>query len=176
MSTNPIYLLIKIINMIKNITSLLIVLASLSCNGQTKKFMKNLENDAIVAEMKTSHGTMLINLEYEKTPLTVANFVGLAEGSIKNDEKEQGKPYYDGLIFHRVIKDFMIQGGCPQGSGMGDPGYKFPDEFHPDLKHNAKGILSMANSGPATNGSQFFIIHKEGGTPWLDNKHTFLEK
>ena len=134
--------------------------------------MKNLENDAIVAEMKTSHGTMLINLEYEKTPLTVANFVGLAEGSIKNDEKEQGKPYYDGLIFHRVIKDFMIQGGCPQGSGMGDPGYKFPDEFHPDLKHNAKGILSMANSGPATTGSQFFIIHKEGGTPWLDNKHT----
>jgi len=129
----------------------------------------NLE-DGMYAKINTTKGEILIQLEYEKTPLTVANFVALAEGTMENKKKDLGTPYYDGLKFHRVIADFMVQGGCPEGSGMGDPGYKFADEFHPQLKHDKGGILSMANSGPKTNGSQFFITHKE--TPWLDGKHT----
>ena len=129
----------------------------------------NLE-DGMYAKINTTKGEILIQLEYEKTPLTVANFVALAEGTMENKKKELGTSYYDGLKFHRVIADFMVQGGCPEGSGMGDPGYKFADEFHPELKHDKGGILSMANSGPGTNGSQFFITHKE--TPWLDGKHT----
>jgi len=126
--------------------------------------------EGLFAQIKTSKGVIEIQLEFEKTPGTVGNFVGLSIGKIKNSNKELGKPYYDGLKFHRVINDFMIQGGCPIGTGTGDPGYKFDDEFNADLKHDKSGILSMANSGPATNGSQFFITHIE--TPWLDNKHT----
>ena len=126
--------------------------------------------DGIYAKFNTSKGEILIRLTHDKTPGTVGNFVALAEGKQKNTAKADGTPYYDGLKFHRVIPDFMIQGGCPQGTGTGDPGYKFDDEFHPELTHEGPGVLSMANAGPGTNGSQFFITHV--ATPWLDNKHT----
>jgi peptidylprolyl isomerase len=126
--------------------------------------------EGLFAKIKTTKGTITIRLEHEKAPMTVANFVGLAEGKVKNTAKPEGTPYYDGLSFHRVIADFMIQGGDPTGTGAGGPGYAFADEIHPDLKHNRAGTLSMANSGPATNGSQFFITHKE--TAWLDGRHT----
>lgn len=126
--------------------------------------------NGIYAKFNTTKGTILVKLTHDLTPGTVGNFVGLAEGNLENKVKPQGKKYYDGLKFHRVIPDFMIQGGCPQGTGTGDPGYKFDDEFHPTLKHDKPGVLSMANSGPGTNGSQFFITHVP--TSWLDYKHT----
>ena len=135
------------------------------CFSQEKK------NEGIFAEFNTTKGKIVTQLEYQKTPLTVANFITLAEGTnLQVTNSLKGKPYYIGLKFHRVIADFMIQGGCPKGDGSGDPGYRFDDEFVPELKHSAKGILSMANAGPKTNGSQFFITHK--ATPHLDGRHT----
>ncbi len=130
--------------------------------------------NGIYAKFNTAKGAILVKLTYEKTPGTVGNFVALSEGTLENNAKPQGKGFYDGLKFHRVIKNFMIQGGCPQGTGTGSPGYKFDDEFHPDLRHDSPGVLSMANSGPGSNGSQFFITHT--ATPHLDDMHTVFGK
>ena len=144
---------------------ILVVLANISCQEK----YPNLE-DGLYAEFVTNKGTMLAKLHYDKVPVTVANFVALAEGNHPMVKEEyKGKRYYDSITFHRVVNNFMIQGGDPTASGMGDPGYKFPDEFHPDLKHDKPGVLSMANPGRDANGSQFFIMEKEW--PSLDNRH-----
>ena len=141
----------------------IIILTILSCSPKLE--------DGIYAKVNTNKGEIQLQLTYDQTPVTVANFVSLAEGTnTQVDSIYSGKPYYDGLIFHRVIQDFMIQGGDPTGTGQGGPGYRFDDEIVPELKHDGPGVLSMANAGPGTNGSQFFITHKE--TPWLDGKHT----
>lgn len=158
----------------KNIILAAASVSLLSCTPIYKKMNVDKETyeglkDGLYANIQTTKGNLIVKFEDKKSPVTVANFVGLAEGKIDNKAKAKGVPFYDGTIFHRVIKDFMIQGGDPQGTGMGDPGYKFEDEKN-DLKHTGKGILSMANSGPNTNGSQFFIT--EVATPWLDGRHT----
>ena len=162
----------------KNIILAAASISLLSCTPIYKKMNVDKETyeglkDGLYANLQTTKGNLIVKFEDKKSPVTVANFVGLAEGKIDNKSKAKGVPFYDGTIFHRVIKDFMIQGGDPKGTGAGDPGYKFEDEKN-DLKHTGKGILSMANSGPNTNGSQFFIT--EVATPWLDGRHTIFGK
>lgn len=149
---------------------------------KVEKVMKELDlqpADKLFAIFKTNKGEMIAELFWDKAPATVENFVGLSKGTTewtdpKTGKKVTDKPLYSGTIFHRVIPDFMIQGGDPMGNGMGGPGYRFEDEFHPELRHNGPGVLSMANSGPNTNGSQFFIT--EGPTPHLDNRHSVFGK
>lgn len=163
----------KLQHLLLTCLSLIIYTAGAQTNNQNKKMEKEFlekQSDGIYAHINTNRGDIFLQLEMKKTPLTVANFVGLAEGTIPNNKKAAGVPFYDGLLFHRVIPNFMIQGGCPLGNGTGDPGYKFADEFDSTLLHTGPGILSMANSGPGTNGSQFFITHVK--TDWLNGKHT----
>lgn len=157
-------------NIYKQTMKILVLALLMSVTSCEQQKYPDLE-DGLYAEFVTNNGTMVAKLYYDKVPVTVANFVALAEGTHPNvTDSLKGKPFYDGITFHRVIDKFMIQGGDPTGTGSGSPGYRFLDEFHPDLKHDKPGILSMANSGPATNGSQFFIT--EVPTPHLDNKHS----
>jgi peptidylprolyl isomerase len=157
--------------------ALMTTAALVSCNSQNHVTVNGEKVDleeGLYALFNTSEGDILVDLEYEKVPMTVGNFVALAEGKMPVESKEAGTPFYNGTIFHRVIPDFMIQGGDPQGTGQGGPGYSFPDEFDPSLRHSDKGVLSMANSGPGTNGSQFFIT--DTATPWLDDRHSIFGK
>ena len=156
--------------------ALLLVGFSVKTEAKTKKIETTKKGSDVIATFETNRGTFKVKLYADKAPKTVENFVGLADGTKEwTDPKTKAKvkkPFYDGLTFHRVIKDFMIQGGCPKGDGTGDPGYKFADEFAPGLKHDKPGLLSMANAGPNTNGSQFFITTV--ATPWLDGKHAIF--
>ena len=155
----------------KNFILLISILTLNSCNMNNYSDL----SDGLYADLETSKGNIILELYYEQAPTTVSNFVALAEGNHPVvDDQHEGKRYYDGLKFHRVIENFMIQGGDPTGTGSGGPGYQFDDEFNEELKHNGPGILYMANAGPGTNGSQFFITHVE--TPWLDGKHSIFGK
>lgn len=152
---------------------LLLLSALFFCSGHVASSAEEINmKDGLYAKINTNKGAILLKLHYDKTPLTVINFAGLAEGSLHlgDSGKAVGIPFYNGLTFHRVIADFMIQGGCPLGTGTGGPGYTFPDEFDRSLRHDGPGVLSMANAGPGTNGSQFFITHL--ATPHLDDRHT----
>ena len=155
----------------KNFILLISIITLNSCNMNNYSDL----SDGLYADLETSKGNIILELYYEQAPTTVSNFVALAEGNHPVvDNQHEGKRYYDGLKFHRVIENFMIQGGDPSGTGSGGPGYQFDDEFNEELKHDGPGVLSMANAGPGTNGSQFFITHVE--TPWLDGKHSIFGK
>lgn len=149
----------------------LLLSIGLSINALAQTDTKDLP-DGLYAVIETNRGNIVLELYYQDAPLTVANFVGLAEGKIPNKAKSMNVPYFNGMTFHRVISNFMIQGGDPNGNGSGDPGYLFRDEFSPKYQFDGPGVLAMANRGPNTNGSQFFITHKE--TPWLNGKHTIF--
>jgi cyclophilin family peptidyl-prolyl cis-trans isomerase len=155
----------------KLLVTLLVMVTAVSV-AEAKKSKKPKLTDGLYAEMQTTRGTILLRLAMDSIPMTVANFVGLAEGKIKNTAKADGVHYFDSLKFHRVIAKFMIQGGDPLGNGQGGPGYSFKDEFVPQYRFTGPGILAMANAGAGTNGSQFFITHV--ATPWLDNRHTIF--
>jgi peptidyl-prolyl cis-trans isomerase A (cyclophilin A) len=156
----------------KRLLVLSVVLFITLGGAEAKKPKKPKLDKGLYVEMQTTRGAILIRMAMDSVPLTVANFVGLAEGKIKNTAKKEGEHYFDSLKFHRVIANFMIQGGDPQGTGSGGPGYNFKDEFIPQYKFTGPGILAMANAGPGTNGSQFFITHV--ATPWLDGRHTIF--
>ncbi len=155
----------------KLLVTLLVLVTAVSV-AEAKKSKKPKLTNGLYAEMQTTRGTILLRLAMDSIPMTVANFVGLAEGKIKNTAKADGVHYFDSLKFHRVIAKFMIQGGDPLGNGQGGPGYSFKDEFVPQYRFTGPGILAMANAGAGTNGSQFFITHV--ATPWLDNRHTIF--
>ncbi|MCB9246373.1 MAG: peptidylprolyl isomerase [Flavobacteriales bacterium] len=151
------------------LTAIVIGLLMVACDPYKRVVRQNHLGDGLYGVIETNRGTFCIRLEHEKAPLTVASFVGLAEGTIENKVRKQGEPYFDGLTFHRVVPDFVIQGGDPLGDGRGGPGYNFRQEIHPTLKHDSAGVVAMANAGPNTNGSQFYVTLKS--TNFLDGSY-----